>query len=91
MKKLLLLITLLFITISCKESNKVDVNKSTNLPVIKKVDKRRAYNEGDIAYIKSDSLPVLIKYRYDDSLRYDITTLKDNYVELLNVSYKAFY
>ena len=91
MKKLLLLLTLLFITIGCKESPKpVKVDQVSKLPQIT-IEKTQKYQKGDVIFLKPDSIPMLVVYKYSDSSFYDVEIISHHQDRFEYISHKAFY
>ena len=90
MKKLLLLLTLLFITIGCKESKQIRTDQVSKLPQIT-IKHTQRYQKGDVIFLKPDSIPILVKYKYSDSLFYDVEIISDHQDRFEYISHKAFY
>ena len=91
MKKLLLLLTLLFITIGCKESPKpVKVDQVSKLPQIT-IKHTQLYEKGDVIFLRPDSIPMLVTYKYSDSSFYDVDIISSRQDRFEYVSHKAFY
>ena len=90
MKKLLLLLTLLFITIGCKESKKIRTDQVSKLPQIT-IEKTQKYEKGDVIFLKPDSIPMLVIYKYSDSLFYDVDIISHHQDRFEYISHKAFY
>ena len=90
MKKLLLLLTLLFITIGCKESKKIRTDQVSKLPQIT-IEKTQKYEKGDVIFLKPDSIPMLVIYKYSDSLFYDVDIISSHQDRFEYISHKAFY
>ena len=89
MKKLLLLLTLLFITIGCKESKDININSVSKLPAVKE---EIAYKTGDVVYLKPDSTKVIISYIRGDNMSDIIFSSKEAGIfEIKEVNNALFY